>query len=458
LITQRGREGAIEFLQQSLKAAQQQPREANNNTKTKIDPESVQNNDLGHTLLSQPIETSFLSPRMGKFAVQLHKDGLKACKVTDASVEMVVTAANISHILVFPKPEDCKVLVQQNLTSSAKQKKLNGCLVLLRLSKPIHLQNKSVRQLCFPLPSDKKMGPIRPSWNASEKIEASNSHDDPADDDCTQQWCNILQQSLCGHGAVLARVEPHKKFQSFQPSGTSTTSGGMPFVTCYMGVNDGVLYPLPEGLLFYKPPLFLPRSDLVSIACGRGSGGGGPNASRYVDMVVTMHPPEGNNDGGETVIEFSNIQREENSVLNDYIQNILIPAMQGDAKNENSNIDGAEDGHHHNHEAAKAMADVDEEETEEEDDEEVQAEFVDDDDDDDDDEDFTDDEEDDDDDNVFGGDDGNDEEFTVVRDEFAANLVKEKRKNSDESSTATESGDNQPKPRVSKRLRHQGTQ
>ncbi len=77
-----------------------------------------------------------------------------------------------------------------------------------------------------------------------------------------------------------------------------------------------------------RPPKFLPRSDLQSIACGRGSGG--QSSSRYVDMVLQQQ------DGD--VVEFTNIQREELAVLNDYIHQVLIPAMQGDVKNDNLTV------------------------------------------------------------------------------------------------------------------------
>lgn len=69
----------------------------------------------------------------------------------------------------------------------------------------------------------------------------------------------------------------------------------------------------------HRPPMFVHRSRLASISCGRGSG----NASRYVDMSVELD----SNDR----IEFTNIYREELGGLNDYIHKVLIPAMQVDA-------------------------------------------------------------------------------------------------------------------------------
>lgn len=71
-------------------------------------------------------------------------------------------------------------------------------------------------------------------------------------------------------------------------------------------------------LLCTRPPMFLHRSTLHSIACGRGSGG-----SRYVDMNLMLDD--------ETPLEFTNIHRDELVHLNNYIHSILIPAMKRDA-------------------------------------------------------------------------------------------------------------------------------
>eukprot|EP00979_Chaetoceros_neogracilis_P016610 scaffold8831_cov113-Chaetoceros_neogracile.AAC.1 len=64
---------------------------------------------------------------------------------------------------------------------------------------------------------------------------------------------------------------------------------------------------MEEGLLFYKPPMFVHRSDLHSIAVGRGGG-----------------------------------SREEMQVLNSYIHNTLVKAMTKDAE-ENDSEDAQDD-------------------------------------------------------------------------------------------------------------------
>jgi len=78
-----------------------------------------------------------------------------------------------------------------------------------------------------------------------------------------------------------------------------------------------------EGLLFFKPALFIPRQKLCSIGAGRGGSGGA--GTRYVDMMITM---DSEKKGDEPrPLEFTNISREELGPLNTYINDILKPAM-----------------------------------------------------------------------------------------------------------------------------------
>jgi hypothetical protein len=144
---------------------------------------------------------------------------------------------------------------------------------------------------------------------------------------------------------------------------SSSTTEGLPYVGCYKGFNDGALFPLREGLLFFKPPLFVHRSKLVSISCGRGSGLGG-GSSRYVDMIATLDDDDSDDDDDdvetnksatktkkkkkkkkkkETILEFTNINRDELPGLNDYIHKVLIPAMKSDCDNVVDDVTGDND-------------------------------------------------------------------------------------------------------------------
>ena len=423
---------------------------------------------LGDALLSEPIETSFLSPRMGKFSLQLHENGLQATKTNDPTVKITLlkggtaseTTDGISHVLLFPKPEDCKAIVyNRKLDSESKPKKVGGSMVVLRLESPLQIpkQKSPTQQLCFVLPADKKLG--QPT--APNTIGGKTSSSDP-----TEAWGNLLHTALGGRLAQVLRSND-KGFKSYQPPNTSTTTAGMPFVSCYLGVNDGVLYPLEDGLLFYKPPRFLPRSSLHSIACGRGGGGGG-DSSRYVDMVLqcsNSNDTIGDEEKQLETVEFTNIQREENSVLNSYIHDVLIPAMTRDAGKRDKHADGDKDDDS-DEVLVEAIA---EEDTDDDDDGATDGvdsvEGEDDDDSDSGDEYFEesdaesrdDDGDDSSDDEVLYGED--DEGIAVVRDEFAQELVSEKRKkNQEESVTESEGEDSSTVgQRISKRLRRTGS-
>ena len=53
-------------------------------------------------------------------------------------------------------------------------------------------------------------------------------------------------ERTCGTGSV-----PYI-FQSDDGGNNSIMQGKMPYVKCYSGINDGVLYPMEEGVLFFK--------------------------------------------------------------------------------------------------------------------------------------------------------------------------------------------------------------
>jgi hypothetical protein len=181
--------------------------------------------------------------------------------------------------------------------------------------------------------------------------------------------------------------------------------------------------------MLLRPLKFLPRSSLHSIACGRGAGG--QNASRYVDLVVELAAK------GETA-EFSNIQREEVGVLNEYIQKILIPAMKADVKNspKTNKDDGGstEDDDDDDDSEEEEQDDEDDDSDEEDDNFEVEG---------DDDDGEEEDEE--------SGDD-DDDEFEVVQDDFAKELVK-RSKNNEESGTESEEDEEDEQPRSKRRRR-----
>ena len=84
----------------------------------------------------------------------------------------------------------------------------------------------------------------------------------------------------------------------------SNASGGA-HVACYRKVQEGFLYPLAEGLLFFKPPMLLKLHEIASMSTTAGG-------ARFLELSVEME------DG--TKHEFSNIDKGEVNGLQGYAQ------------------------------------------------------------------------------------------------------------------------------------------
>mmetsp|Transcript_8512 Transcript_8512/g.12323 ORF Transcript_8512/g.12323 Transcript_8512/m.12323 type:complete len:438 (-) Transcript_8512:893-2206(-) len=232
--------------------------------------------DLGEPL-APPVDLSMTIPR-AKLTCSLLIEGIYC--VNSKKESFSILPQNLPKVIVFTKAEDMR-------------KKEVRQMILLVLKEEVSFKKKPLNQICFQLPQK----------DPSVFLEK------------LQKCLRVSKDETCYVGGEGNRWN----FKSHDEGNTSTTTAGMPFVTCYKGVQDGHLYPLEEGLLFFKPPHFIPRQSLHSIACGRGASG----SSRYVDMNVQL-------DNDDT-IEFTNIHREELNVLNDYIHKVLIPAMKKDA-------------------------------------------------------------------------------------------------------------------------------
>lgn len=287
---------AVEFLQQTVSSLKKK----NSNSKVS----AGNSTDIGTSMLqnSDTLEVSLTTPRV-KANWVCCESGMR---FTDKKGESLVVR-KAKHIVVFPKPEDCN-----------KNKNVTDMVLLVPHDDDnVTYKTKKQTQICFQLPS------TAPDWE-----------EDMENLDHSDQWIAVLCRSCSFDVASVARViNPamedsttafwRYQFQSHQEESTSTTTGGMPFVKCYYGVNDGALYPMLEGLLFFKPPLFIPRSEMESIGCGRDNG------SRYVDLQVTRAGKQ---------LDFSNIHRSEINELREYIHQKLIPAMQKDVSNTGSPV------------------------------------------------------------------------------------------------------------------------
>ncbi len=286
------------------------------------------------------VEVSCINPR-GKFLLYLcnHECALTNPKIPREQIRF--SAANVEHVIWFRKPEDYKTLKQSGENGKSKSKGVPGNMVLICLTDGITFRNKAIKNVCFQLPSY----PHPSTTTAAADINGSGENN--TETLTEKQWWNKFSTTLVLEStkggiirvpAMMDRPEFHTGKNNFffcseGGSGRTTTTESMPFVGCYQGFNDGALFPLREGLLFFKPPMFVPRSKLASISCGRGSGG-----SRFVDMVAQLDadPASNNLENKKSnthcdTLEFTNIHRDELNALNNYIHQILIPAMQSDA-------------------------------------------------------------------------------------------------------------------------------
>ena len=310
------------------------------------------------------VEVSCINPR-GKFLLYL--DG-NACVLTNPKLpqeQIRFSAANVEHVVWFRKPEDYKKLKQLNSGGGGNGKMSNtkdvpGHMVLICLGEGIMFRNKALKQVCLQLPSYP-----HPSTTKDESTDVTGTDEVNNKIVRTEKyWWNTFSNTLLVNSAKggIIRVPASMDkpeflsnknnfvFCSEGESGRTTTTEAMPYVGCYQGFNDGALFPLREGLLFFKPPMFVPRSKLTSISCGRGSGG-----SRFVDMVAQLDadPALDEEEGKKSTkqsdtLEFTNIHRDELNGLNDYIHRTLIPAMQLDADGVDEAVAGAVNSNDYN--------------------------------------------------------------------------------------------------------------
>ena len=226
--------------------------------------QSIQNSQPNPVIAangSNEIEVSCINPR-GKFLLSTYKSGIVLTNPKKRDEEQIpISSANVKHAVWFRKPEDYKKAKQQFGSGGGKKgKDVPGHLVLICLDEGdggIVFRNKPLKQVCFQLPSYPP-----PSSSSDDNAAGGDSSKQLREDD----WWNCLNSALFSGtkdgqiirvGATMDR--PGYKaggggfvFRSEGESGSTTTTEGMPFVGCYQGFNDGAMFPLREGLLFFK--------------------------------------------------------------------------------------------------------------------------------------------------------------------------------------------------------------
>jgi len=98
-------------------------------------------------------------------------------------------------------------------------------------------------------------------------------------------------------------IDESSTFTSFTDESSSSTTSGQKSIACFLGVQDGVLYPLPKSLLFWGGSKALYLDDPVTVVC-EASG------ARYCQLRVQT------DDDNFTI--FENIHAQETAGLEQY--------------------------------------------------------------------------------------------------------------------------------------------
>eukprot|EP00903_Cladosiphon_okamuranus_P018589 g17112.t1 len=238
-----------------------------------------------------------LQPR-GRFDLLFREDGVT---VTGKAGTVVVSWGNVRHIIRLPRPEGFNWGKALNPEDPA-----GSDLLAMPLKDPVPFRKtKTSLVLLQPDPKAKHSEASIVLAGVSHQVSGSQG---------------TLVMSALKLLSGVRQVSPDR--------GLFASRDGKSFVKCYHGVNEGSLFPLKQGLLFMKPALFLPRTHIEEVVCGRGSSA----MTRYVDLVVGLEVENGEGGTDVTQQEFSNIDRELLPCLQSYIQDALVAPRQREVK------------------------------------------------------------------------------------------------------------------------------
>ena len=383
---------------------------------------------LGGVLLSGTnslLKIGSLSPR-GKFLLRFCQKGIElvSCGAPSASqtatttcAQVLLHAAWVETIVVFPQPQDYKQVKSSHQKKSSSKKTITvpsrTVLIVLRTSAKSRrllennrkksnrcdrdiaddtsekeipsctFRNKQLMQLCWKWPAPQGAAAAAKTVRADDK-----SHENSATTKISSEednWLQHLQKSLHIDSVVQVTYpsfsaldhhsspnsQPSYQFMSFHDGQTSSTTSGLPFVSACSGVDAGFLYPISSGILFWKPAQWIPADRMKQLSLAVVGAGG-----RYVTLTVVLERVEKNNvedsnssssskidfsersrarKGSETdtdeasekmkdmIIEFTNIQRQELTVLQEYIQHVVDKRLQEEKINPSQGDDDTAD-------------------------------------------------------------------------------------------------------------------
>jgi len=244
------------------------------------------------TVFLKMVDVPFFEPR-GRFTASFSNKGLL---LEGKTANCFVPWENVSHAAVFP--------------SSTSTKKEGEDMLALRLSPSVKASGKELGGILISL--SKSVGlPIKallPSSNASDEAPI-------ATEGVPAAIIPKLVQLLWKRPVVV----PQKDL--FQSVSVGPGGATRPYLRCHKGVQEGVIYPLSNGVVFVKPLLFLPAEDIASLSAGRGGGSG---QTRYVDLKIEM--------ADDNEYEFVNIEREELPALQNYVKGYLETRAKAEAE------------------------------------------------------------------------------------------------------------------------------
>ena len=236
--------------------------------------------DVGEPLLSIP-DISFMEPR-GRFKLTISTTSIV---LEGKSQSFIYPVSKISHLCCVP--------------SNASVKKEGEDFLSVRFADIIPNNGKECRGLLCTM-----------GKNVSKQISAVDGDMGIETDIITK-----VLQSISPSGVALVRPQ-NILFLSILQRKT--------FLRCYRGTQEGVIYPLENGVLFVKPLLFIPAEDIAALSAGRGGSAG---STRYVDLTIDcVSGPQ---------YEFTNIDRDELPALQLYVKGYL-EALQRNRINSNS--------------------------------------------------------------------------------------------------------------------------
>lgn len=255
-----------------------------------------------------------LSPR-GRHAVRITATEMQLHGPRNTLV--IVPLEKIKHTYNLPKVDnygkvsaDLWVLVLTEAVQSGKQ--LTSTIVFQTKPVPKPVDPNSARKTPKPPPTLR----VDVSAGASmlpENCSLLSSSIAASEGSSTLEGTMRDLISACFHCGVFTS---HPKAPSTPDNRFFQSSRNSPVVKCYVGVNDGILYPLPDGVFFLgRPYTFVSLDEMAGLECAKGGSG------RTLDLIVTLH------EEGEPPHEFSMIEKEEASPLNVYIQHMLRKAQ-----------------------------------------------------------------------------------------------------------------------------------